>query len=119
MKKIFLPIMSMALIFTACDVNTESPVRYQVTNASSGFMVNYRDEDGALIRDTITTQSAQDIWTYSFRAVEGDIVFVSARYKDINSAIKVQVFVDGKIYKEGSSKYDTVSYVTVSGTIPY
>jgi hypothetical protein len=52
-------------------------------------------------------------------AEEGSIIFVSAKYTDINSAIKVQLKLDGKIYKEGSSTADTIRFVTVSGTIPY
>jgi hypothetical protein len=52
-------------------------------------------------------------------ADEGEIVFVSAIYKDINSRINVRILIDGKVYKQGASKYDTVRYVTVSGTVPF
>ena len=58
-------------------------------------------------------------WKYEFIAEEGDIVFVTAIYKDITSAITIQILVDGKVYKQGSSTQDTIRYVTVSGTVPY
>ncbi|MDD3877382.1 MAG: hypothetical protein PHT69_12240 [Bacteroidales bacterium] len=49
----------------------------------------------------------------------GDPVSKSgASYKDINSAIQVKVFVDGKVYKQASTKYDTTMFVTVSGVVP-
>jgi len=97
----------------------EHSVLYRVTEADSGFDLNYRDASGKLVKTNIETQSSEDEWTYGFMAEEGDIVFVSARYKDPESAIKVQVLIDQKIYKEGSSNGDTVKYVTVSGTVPY
>jgi len=108
----------MALIFQACE-KEESIIEYKITKAISGFDVNYRNGDGELIKANIPTSSGEDIWNYSFSAYQGDIVFVSARYRDINSAIKVQVLIDGKVFKEGSSTNDTVKYVTVSGTVPF
>ena len=107
------------LFFASCEKESKHPVTYRITNSDSGFDVNYRDDNGKLQSEKVTTQSAEDIWSYSFDAEEGDIVFVSAIYKDINSAIKVQLFIDGKVYKEGSSTGDTTKYVTVSGTVPY
>ena len=59
-----------------------------------------------------------DVWQYSFRGNEGDIVFISADYKDPLSAIKVQVLINGKLYRQAATKNDTVSFVTVSGVIP-
>lgn len=94
-------------------------VLYRITDVVSGFDVNYRDVDGALIKESIETQSGEDTWTYSYMAEEGDIVFVSAIYKDVESAIKVEILIDQKVYKQGSSIGDTVKYVTVSGTVPY
>jgi hypothetical protein len=119
MRKLLMLLAGLAVLLSSCEKEREQDVMYRITNSSSGFMVSYSNEVGTLVRETVVTQSAQDIWTYSFQAEEGDVVFVSARYKDINSAITVQLFLNGKIFKEKSSISDTITYVTVSGTIPY
>jgi len=119
MKKILLITAILFLALTGCEKESEQAVTYRITNSDSGFEVNYLDGNGVLQHEQVATQSAQDIWTYSFDAFEGDIVFVSAIYKDINSAIKVQVLLNGKVYKEGSSTSDTTKYVVVSGTVPF
>lgn len=119
MKKAFYISIILLLSLTGCEKDSKHPVMYRITESDSGYDVNYRDGDGVLQSEEVITQSAEDVWSYSFEALEGDIVFVSAIYKDLNSAIKVQVFIDGKIYKEGSSVGDTTSYVVVSGTVPY
>ena len=118
MKKILVTVL--AIFFLAsCEKESRHPVTYIITDSDSGFDVNYRDGDGNLHNEKVATQSAEDVWTYSFDALEGEIVFVSAIYKDINSAIRIQVLIDGKVYKEGGSTGDTTKYVTVSGTVPY
>jgi hypothetical protein len=119
MKKIVVYVVFALFFLASCEKETTYPVTYRITNSDSGFNVNYRDADGALQSEKVTTQSAEDVWSYSFNALEGDIVFVSAIYKDINSAIRIQVYIDGKVYKEGSSTGDTTKYLTVSGTVPY
>lgn len=114
----YLALIVILSIAASCS-KTEHPVTYRITDAISGFDVNYRDASGNLVSERVETQSGEDTWSYGFMAEEGDIVFVSARYKDPVSAIKVQVMIDGKVYKEGTSNGDTVRYVTVSGTVPY
>ena len=118
MKKIIY-IIPLIIILFSCEKTKEKQVSYIITKSISGFDVNYRTADGTLMMEKIETASAEDRWNYSFTADEGDIVFVSAIYKDITSAINVQILIDGKVYKQGSSNQDTVSYVTVSGTVPY
>ena len=118
MKKI-LTLMLLSVIFTACEKEHDQGIKYLITDNSSGFIVNYRDAAGNVINKTVIVASAEDQWTYSYNAEEGEIVFVSAIYKDINSSIKIQILIDGKVYKQGSSKYDTINYVTVSGTVPF
>ncbi|MEN8226003.1 MAG: hypothetical protein ABFS05_11665 [Bacteroidota bacterium] len=118
MKKILfiIPIIFMLL---SCEKAGEKKISYLVTKSISGFDVNYRTADGVLVSESIVAVSAEDRWRHDFVAEEGDIVFVSAIYKDVASAITVQVLIDGKVYKQGSSVQDTVKYVTVSGTVPY
>lgn len=112
-------IIPLIILLMACTKEKEKKVSYLITKSVSGFDVNYSIADGNLVKKSIVTESAEDRWTYEFIAEEGDIVFVSAIYKDITSAIKVQILIDGKVYKEGSSKQDTINYVTVSGTVPF
>ncbi len=118
MKKI-LYIIPLIFILFSCQKSKEKQVSYIITKSISGFDVNYRVADGSLVKQSIETASAQDRWQYLFTAEEGDIVFVSAIYTDISSAINVQILIDGKVYKQGSSSQDTVRYVTVSGTVPF
>ena len=120
MNKIFIVLLSILLMLTiGCEKESKQKVTYRITNSVSGFEVNFLDDENVLRNEKIFTQSEEDIWLYSFYALKGDIVFVSAIYKDINSALKVQVLLNGKVFKEGSSISDTTNYVTVSGTIPF
>ena len=119
MKTLAAIVSLLTLLCYSCEKEGGQKVRYQVSRSVSGFEANYMNGEGTLTWDMVTTQSAQDIWTYDFEALPGDVVFISTRYRDITSAIKVQILIDGKVYKEGSSSNDTVSFVTVSGTVPY
>ena len=103
----------------ACEQNNSVKVVYYITDSDSGFEVNYNNENGELINENIVTQSESDVWTYEFIGEKGDIVFVSAIYYDSESKLKVQIRMDGKVYKEGYSKHDTTGYLVVSGTVPY
>jgi len=118
MKKIIY-IIPLIIILFSCEKTKEKQVSYIITKSVSGFNVNYRVADGTLISEEIVTASAEERWSYSYTAEEGDIVFVSAIYQDIASAINVQILIDGKVYKQGSSSQDTVRFVTVSGTVPF
>ena len=111
--------LAVILIMISCERDNDKTVKYLVTNSVSGFDLNYVNEQGTLVSVQVPASSAGDKWAYSFIGEEGDIVFASGIYKDINSAIKIQVLIDGKVFKEGSSSHDTTRYVTVSGTIPY
>lgn len=118
MKRIIY-ILPLIFLLLSCEDAKEHKVSYLVTKSVSGFDVNYRNEAGNLVMTSVVTESAQDKWKYEFIAEEGDIVFVSAIYKDVTSAISIQVLIDGKVYKQGSSTQDTIKYVTVSGTVPF
>ncbi len=110
--------LSVVFYFTSCEKTTETKrVTYQITRSISGFNVVYKNADNELVKDTIISNSADDIWVYSFDAFPRDIVYVSGSYKDTNSSILVRVLIDGKVYKQASTTKDTVNYVTVSGTI--
>jgi hypothetical protein len=118
MKKI-LTIFSLLLLLVSCDKNTERKVTYEVSGAVSEYSLSYLDEHGEVITTKIIPESLEDIWRYSFMAEDGDVVYVSGRYLDVNSALRISIKVDGKVYKEGYSVGDTVKFLTVSGVIPY
>jgi hypothetical protein len=108
-----------ALLFLfSCRNENDRVVTYRITDSASGFTVRYLDETGTVISKNITVNSAQEVWKYSMISDDGGIVFVSANYKDPQSAIKVQVLIDGEIYKQSATRNDTISFVTVSGVIP-
>ena len=107
------------LLLAACTKDNERQVTYRIDLSVSGFNVRYLDETGTIKSEKVTTQSAEDEWTYSFISEDGGIVFVSADYKDPESDLRVQILVDGKVYKQAISKNDTSLFVTVSGVIPY
>lgn len=106
------------VILASCEKDNIRQVSYRVTDSVSGFNIRYLDENGELISDKITTQSAQDVWQYNFESHDGEIVFISTNYKDPASSVKVQILIDGKLYRQSASKNDTISFVTVSGVVP-
>lgn len=108
------------LVLDSCNfVTDEADVTYLVTGAASGFDVRYRDAEGVLVLERIQAGSESDVWQYDFTADAGEILFISARYYDINSGIRIRILLDGKIFREASSRFDTSAFVVVSGTIPY
>ncbi len=121
MKKIIIfLIVSVAVVFSACEKSNTQKVSYFVTNSQKGFNVSYLDETGTIQTTYITTQSANDkkvITTYL--ADPGDIVYVSVTDTTTSSFVKVRIFVNDKIYKEASRTDNKTMPVTVSGTIPY
>jgi len=111
--------LSALLFFYACEKDMETKkVTYQITRSVSGFKVFYKDAKGEIISDSVVTNSAEDVWKYSFDALPRQIVYVSGNYKNINSALEIKILIDGKVYKQASTKYDTTMFVTVSGTVP-
>jgi uncharacterized lipoprotein YehR (DUF1307 family) len=121
MKSSTLVVILASILFsiTACNDTTQKKVTYKSSGAISDYTVQYRNDQQELVKITVEPESATDSWKYEYMADEGDIVYVSGIYKDINSALLIQVLVDGKVYKQGSNKADTVKYLTVSGVVPY
>lgn len=115
MKKL---VIILLVILAACEKDNSRQVTYRITDSVSGFDVRYLDENRQLISEKIAVQSQQDVWQYNYTGEDGGIVFVSANYKDPASSIKVQILVDGKLFRQSASKHDTISFVTVSGVLP-
>ena len=119
MKK-FILIAVVVVISTACvKDNDQIRVDYRISNAYSETEVSYRADNEQLIEELIEFESGEDVWIYSMNLERGDIVYLSARYMDSASSVKLQILMDGKIYKEGASNNEPEKYITVSGTIPY
>lgn len=117
MKKIA----AILIIFTlfSCQKNNEVKVTYQASGAVSEFSLNYTNAEGNLVNVVVTPQSALDSWNYSFVGEQGDIVYVSGKYSDPYSGLKLMIKVNGKVYKQASNEGDTLKYLTVSGVVPY
>ncbi|HEY9113103.1 MAG TPA: hypothetical protein VIN10_00295, partial [Bacteroidales bacterium] len=81
--------------------------------------INYTDAEGSLQTTQVNPLSAQDVWQYSFKGEEGDIIYLSGKYSDAYSALKLMIKVNGKVYKQASNEGDTLHYLTVSGVIPF
>ena len=119
MKKNIFIIIIFAVFLLGCNKETPVAVVYQASGAISSVTLNYTGADGNLQTVTINPQSAQDVWKTSFNAEQGDIVYLSGKYSDANSALKLLIKVDGKVYKQASNEGDTLKYLTISGVIPY
>ena len=118
-KKLFLLLIIISGII-GCELKDQDvKVTYIVTDSDSGFEVYYRNSDQELVYEKVITQSEEDEWKYTFVGERGDIVFMSVIYYDENSKVRVMIKLDEKIYKEGISRYDTTSFLVISGTIPY
>ncbi len=119
MKNLIILIIAIAIVASGCSKITEVKVTYEATSAISEYNLYYLTPEGDLKNSQINPQSAQDVWRFSYFADEGDIVYVSGRYFDINSALNIMIKVDGKIYKQASNEGDTLKFLTVSGVVPY
>ena len=120
LKNKLIPILLLLLfVMISCEKENEKQVKYLITDSVSDYEVSYHDKEGNLVNKSVSVESEEDKWIYEFTGEKGQIVYVSAIYKDINSGINVKILIDGKVYKEAQSLYDTLNYVVVSGTIPY
>jgi hypothetical protein len=118
MRKLSIITIVLLVSLSSCsDINKKS-VKYVATGAISAYSLQYLNDDNELVKTEIVPQSAQDQWTFDYLADEGDIVYLNGNYKDINSSLKLMILVDGKVYKQASNTFDTIGYLTISGTIP-
>jgi hypothetical protein len=118
MKKI-LSLIFVIIITTSCTKQDEKKVIYRASNAVSEYTVQYYDAGNNLQTVNVYPESTQDIWQKEVIKNEGDIVYLSGKYNDINSALKLQILIDGKVFKQTASSGDTLKYLVVSGTIPF
>lgn len=119
MKK-FIYIFVLVVFALACEKDEQKVnVTYRLSNAIADTDLSYRNVDGQIMNEMVQIESAEDVWMKSLEMERGDIVYLSAIYQDSASSVKIQILVDGKVYKEGSSDKSPEEYLTISGTIPY
>jgi hypothetical protein len=117
-KLIYISLIFITLL--ACEKDGQDiNVKYEISNAYAPVEVNFLNEEGVMIAETIDFESIEDVWKYSFTDKRGEIVYISTRYADSTSSVTVRILVDGKVYKQGSSNNEPNKYIIVSGTIPY
>ncbi len=117
MRKLILLLILLPFLLS-CSKNSEVKVEYLATSAISEYSLYFLNETGTVEMVAITPQSAGDKWNYSFIADKGDMVYLSGRYADVNSALTLIIKVGGKVYKQGYSQADTVKFLTISGVVP-
>ncbi len=118
-KKLILMLIILSGVI-GCELKDQDvKVTYIVTDSDSGFELYYQNNEKELVYEKVITNSEEDEWKYTFVGERGDIVFMSVIYYDVNSKVRAMIKLDEKIYKEGISRYDTASFLVVSGTIPY
>lgn len=119
MNRITITIFILIMFLASCSKTSTKKVTYISTGAVSEYKLQYLNDKNELVTTEVTPQSAQDQWVYNHLKDEGEIIYVSGNYKDINSSLKIMILIDGKVYKQASNEADTLFYLTVSGTVPY
>jgi len=119
MKHLITIISFSVLFLIACTKQQEVNVEYEASSAVSAYQLSYQNEYGVMVDTLINPESNEDVWHYTMELAKGDIVYLSGKYQDVNSSLKLSIKIDGKTYKEQYSAGDTVNYFIVSGTIPY
>lgn len=119
MKKIII-LLALSLAFISCEKEKDKKsVRYLVTESISGFTVTYTDENGEKQAPmSVVTGSEEDEWTMSFMADQGQVVYLAVEDTMANSFTKVQIYVNGKVYKQ-AVRDEKSPTVVVSGVVPY
>jgi hypothetical protein len=120
MKKLII-ISALAFLFFACEKEADPrQVKYLITDSVSGFSVTYTDESGEKQAPTfIPAQSEEDIWTMRFTAEPGQILYLSVLDTVPESFTRIQIYVDGKIYKQAIRDNDPTKPAVVSGVVPF
>lgn len=114
----FLLVVIWLSVFTSCQKQNTVSVKYLISKATSNYDLQYRDQNGSLLEIEVNPNSGEDFWEYSFISDEGEVVYVSTKYFDINSSINIQILIDGKVFKQTEEIGDPLKYIVVSGVVP-
>lgn len=90
MKKMFplLGLFSLAMLFSACDKENTSRVKYEV-QCPSGCQVIYKTS-------TMSNREVSGNWSSSFRMDNDDFFFISATKTTVLGSVTVKVSIDGE-----------------------
>lgn len=119
MSKYLILFVIISFLLASCNKSYPKKVTYIATASVSAYNLQYLNDQNVLVKTTVESQSALDVWKYEFMAEEGDVIYLNGSYKDINSALKIQLLIDGKVYKQDATRGDTLRYLVVSGVVPY
>lgn len=118
MKKLLI-ILIYSFILWSCTDNHLSQVTYLATLSANPVKIEYLNKNGNLVDTLFDARTEDDQWQVTFPAEEGDILFLSGKYHDIHTSLKLMIKINGKVYKEAYSEADTNIFLIVSGTVPY
>jgi hypothetical protein len=107
--------------FISCEKQIdEAKVMYRIINFQDGFTVSFRHLNDTLEKEIVTgPYTLATPWQFTFMAQPGDIVYVAMTDTVENSFSRVQILLNGKIYKEKSRSDDRFMPVVVSGVVPF
>jgi hypothetical protein len=110
-----------ASLLISCEKQIDNVrVTYRITDFQDGFIVSYKTQSDTLINEAVEgTYTLATPWTYSFSASPGDIVYISLQDTTELSFSRVQILIDGKVYKQRTRTDDVLMPVVVSGVVPY
>jgi hypothetical protein len=111
----------MVIAFYACEKQSDQvKVTYRIVNFENGFTVYYKNLSDTLLRENVEgSYTLATPWKNEFMAEPGDIVYISMTDTTLESYSKVQILINGKVYKEKSRTSDRFMPVVVSGIIPF
>ncbi|MBF0236546.1 MAG: hypothetical protein HQM12_02475 [SAR324 cluster bacterium] len=103
----------LSLFLSACGDSDESTkgAEYKVSGSDTAASVTYSGKGES-------TEQKSDValpWEFSFKPEKGDFLYISAQNNGKAGSVTVQIYVDGKKYKEATSEGAYV-IATVSGT---
>jgi hypothetical protein len=124
MKNIFkysLFLMLLLPLVLSCEKQIDKvKVTYRIINFQDDITVNYKHDSDTLINVKVEgPYTLATPWVFNFQAEPGQVVYVSMTDTVSNSFSRVQILLDGKIYKEKSRTTDRFMPVVVSGVVPF
>ncbi len=108
-------------MFFACEKQAyKVKITYRILNFEDGFTVYYKHNSDTLYKEVISgSYTLATPWKKEFYSEPGEIVYVSMLDTTIDSYSRVQILVNGKIYKEKARTNDRFKPVVTSGIIPF
>ncbi|MCB0806671.1 MAG: hypothetical protein KDC05_12800 [Bacteroidales bacterium] len=120
MRRKYIVLILILLAFASCDKDEDRVIiQYRVLDGYTDTEILWRDVDERIQSTTYTFESVADSWIKQCEGVPGQIVYLAGIYHDTASSVTLQISIDGKLYKQKSSKNEPGKYIVVSGTVPF